>query len=83
MNYFLYLIYFFIAKSKAFSKIPVVFYGGSFLLEAVQSFQQEEKAAGNPRDELKQYFNLGIEPTEDVILWLVKLTGNPRVLGIS
>lgn len=51
-------------------------YGSSFLLEAVQSFQQEEKAAGSPRDELKLYLksgrhDLGVESTdsEDVIAW--------------
>jgi hypothetical protein len=44
-------------------------YGGSFLLDAVQSFQQEEKAAGSPRDELKLYLESGIEPTADVIKW--------------
>ena len=51
-------------------------YGSSFLLEVVQSFQQEEKAAGSPRDELKPYLksghcDLGIASTdsEDVIAW--------------
>jgi hAT family C-terminal dimerisation region len=44
-------------------------YGGSYLLEAVQSFCQEEKAAGNPRDELKRYLESGPEPTTDVIGW--------------
>jgi len=44
-------------------------YGSSFLLEAVQSFQQEEKAAGSPRDELKLYLESGVESTEDVIAW--------------
>lgn len=44
-------------------------YGGSYLLEAVQSFCQEEKAAGSPRDELKLYLESGPEPTNDVIGW--------------
>jgi hypothetical protein len=44
-------------------------YGGSFLLDAVQSFQQEEKAAGRPRDELKMYLESGIEHTTNVIQW--------------
>jgi hypothetical protein len=44
-------------------------YGGSFLLEAVQSFQQKQKAAGSPRDELKLYLESGVESTEDVITW--------------
>ncbi|KAF8219788.1 hypothetical protein L208DRAFT_1417685 [Tricholoma matsutake] len=30
-------------------------YGGSYLLEAVQSFHQEGKAVGSPQDELKLY----------------------------
>jgi hypothetical protein len=50
-------------------------YGGSFLLEAVQSFQQEQKAARSPRDELKLYLESGVELTEDVITWWgVRLT---------
>jgi len=44
-------------------------YGGSFLLDAVQSFQQEEKAAGSPRDELRMYLESGVEHTTDVIQW--------------
>lgn len=44
-------------------------YGSSFLLEAVQSFQQEEKAAGSPHDELKLYLKSGVESTDDVIAW--------------
>lgn len=44
-------------------------YGGSFLLDAVQSFQQEEKASGSPRDELKQYLESGPEPTDNVVHW--------------
>ncbi|KIL56126.1 hypothetical protein M378DRAFT_39166, partial [Amanita muscaria Koide BX008] len=44
-------------------------YGGSFLLEAVQSLQQEEKAAGSPQDELKQYLESGAEPTDNVVAW--------------
>ena len=44
-------------------------YGGSYLLDAVQSFQQEEKATGSPYDELKQYLESGIETTADVVKW--------------
>ncbi len=44
-------------------------YGGSYLLEAVQSFRQEEKAAGNPRDELKLYLESGPEVTSNVVGW--------------
>lgn len=38
------------------------------MLESVQSFQ-EEKKAGNPRDELTQYLESGIESAPDVIAW--------------
>ena len=44
-------------------------YGGSFLLDAVQSFQQEERALRSPRDELRMYLESGIEQTTDVIRW--------------
>ena len=46
---------------------PSNHYGGSFLFETVQSLQQEEKAAGNPRDELKMYLESGIEPGRTAI----------------
>lgn len=48
---------------------PAFRYGGSFLQEAVQSFQEQDKAGGNPRDELRQYLESGPERTEDVIAW--------------
>ncbi|KAM6491794.1 hypothetical protein JOM56_012834 [Amanita muscaria] len=51
------------------SQVTAFRYGGSFLLEAVQSLQQEEKAAGSPRDELKQYLESGAEPTDNVVAW--------------
>ena len=38
-------------------------------MEAVQSFRQEEKAAGNPRDELKLYLESGPEVTSNVVGW--------------
>lgn len=38
-------------------------------MEAVQSFCQEEKAEGNPRDELKLYLESGPEATDNVIAW--------------
>jgi hypothetical protein len=44
-------------------------YSSSFLLEAVQSFQQEQKAARSPCDELKLYLKSGVESMEDVITW--------------
>ena len=43
--------------------------GGSFLQDAVQSFQKEEKEAGNPRDELKLYLESGVEHTTNVVKW--------------
>jgi len=43
-------------------------YGGSYLLEAVQSFEKEKKA-GSPRDELNMYLEAGIEVVTDVISW--------------
>ena len=48
---------------------PAFRYGGSFLQEAVQSFQEQDKAGGNPCDELRQYLESGPERTEDVIAW--------------
>jgi len=44
-------------------------YGGPYLLKAVQSFREEEKAANEPHDELTMYLDSGIEPTTDVIEW--------------
>ena len=46
---------------------PIYRYGGSYLLESVQSFQEEKKAAGNPRDELTQYLESGVESAPDVM----------------
>lgn len=48
---------------------PAFHYGSSFLQEAVQSFQQQDKADGNPHNELHQYLESGPESTEDVIGW--------------
>jgi len=47
----------------------VLQYGSSFLLEAVQSFQQEEQAARSPHSELKLYLESGVESAGDVIAW--------------
>ncbi|KAF8799820.1 hypothetical protein BYT27DRAFT_7217371 [Phlegmacium glaucopus] len=52
--------------SSATQAAPIRRYGGSYLLEAVQSFQQEEKSADSPRNELKQYLESGPEPTDNV-----------------
>ena len=51
------------------SNAPTHHYGGSFLFEVVQSLQQEEKAAGSPRDELKMYLESRVEPASNVILY--------------
>lgn len=48
---------------------PSAHYGSSYLLEAVQSFCQQEKAVGSPRDELKWYLESGQESTDNVIGW--------------
>jgi hypothetical protein len=48
---------------------PSFHYGGSFLSEAVQAFQQKKKAAGSPRDELVQYLESEAETTTNVIAW--------------
>jgi hypothetical protein len=48
---------------------PLAHYGSNFLLEAVQLFQQDEKASGSPRDELKQYLESSAEKMEDIIVW--------------
>jgi hypothetical protein len=54
---------------------------GSFLFEAVQSLQQEEKAAGSPHDELKMYIESGIEPTSNVIR-LVSVAAAPALFWL-
>jgi len=48
---------------------PASQYGSSFLLEAVQSFQQEKNVTANPRDELKLYLKSDVESTDNVITW--------------
>jgi hypothetical protein len=48
---------------------PSAHYGSSYLLKAVQMFQQKEKAEGSPRDELKQYLKSGAEAATDVVTW--------------
>ena len=47
---------------------PTRQYGCSYLLEAVQSFEKEKKA-GNPRDELTNYLEAGVEVVSDIISW--------------
>jgi hypothetical protein len=48
---------------------PSAHYGGSYLREAVQMFQQKEKTEGSPRDELQQYLKSGVETTTDAVAW--------------
>jgi hypothetical protein len=48
---------------------PSFQYGGSYLRNAVQSFQQEDTVAGSPRDELHQYLQSDIETTTDILGW--------------
>ncbi|KAF8810971.1 hypothetical protein BYT27DRAFT_7278636, partial [Phlegmacium glaucopus] len=55
--------------SSATQAAPICRYGGSYLLEAVQSFQQEEKSADSPCNELKQYLESGPKPTDNVVCW--------------
>jgi hypothetical protein len=62
---------------------PTYKYGGSYLLEAVQSFQQAEIAVANPRDELDQYLKSGVEQTEDAIKWWGVSLVSLLVLGRS
>jgi hypothetical protein len=57
------------APASVAAAVPLARYGSSFLLEAVQSFQSQEKTAVNPRDELKRYLNSPVESTDDVIAW--------------
>ncbi len=56
-----------VTAGTTMSTYPARRYGGSFLFEAVQSLQQQEKATGSPRDELKMYLESGVEHISDVI----------------
>ncbi len=47
---------------------PTPWYGCSYLLEAVQSFEKKKKA-GNPQDKLTLYLEAGIESVPDIISW--------------
>jgi hypothetical protein len=44
-------------------------YGGSYLFNTVQALQQEDQAAGGPRDELRQYLKSGVEIVLDIVGW--------------
>lgn len=57
-------------------------YGGSFLFDAVQSLRQEEKAIGNPRDELRMYLESGVEETSDVVEYWGVSVSTDAALGV-
>jgi hypothetical protein len=46
---------------------PLHRYGSSFLLDAVQSVKQTERAKAHPRDELKAYISSPLEEVDDVL----------------
>ena len=46
---------------------PLFNYSGSFVREAVQAFQQQEKVG--PHNELQQYLNSGVEETTNILSW--------------
>ena len=48
---------------------PTHQYGGSYLVQAVQSLQQENLAESSPRDKLARYLKSGPESAPDVIGW--------------
>jgi hypothetical protein len=48
---------------------PLFQYGGSYLWNAVQSFQQKDTGSGSPRDELHQYLQSDVETTMDILGW--------------
>lgn len=48
---------------------PLFQYGGTYLCNAVQSFQQEDTVSRNPCDELHQYLQSDLETTTDILRW--------------
>jgi hypothetical protein len=48
---------------------PSFNYGGSYLRNSVQAFQQQVNAAGSPRDKLQQYLKSGVETTTNIPGW--------------
>lgn len=44
-------------------------YGYTWMLNAVQSRQDAERAKSNPRDELKAYLDSPLERVDDVVCW--------------
>ncbi|KAJ7084240.1 hypothetical protein C8R44DRAFT_894208 [Mycena epipterygia] len=49
--------------------LPLHRYGSSFLLNAVKSAQQSQKATAQPRDELKRYLSAPLETTSNILHW--------------
>lgn len=48
---------------------PTFQYGGSYLCNAVQVFQQQDTATGSPRDELRHYLQSAVETITDIPGW--------------
>ncbi|KAJ6454163.1 hypothetical protein C8R45DRAFT_1192136 [Mycena sanguinolenta] len=48
---------------------PLRRYGSSYLLDAVNSLQQDDWAKADPRDELKGYLSAPVEKTDNVLFW--------------
>lgn len=44
-------------------------YGSSYLIDAINSLQQDEWARADPRDELKGYLSAPPEKTDQVLQW--------------
>jgi hypothetical protein len=48
---------------------PLFQYGGSYLCQTVQEFQQQDSIEGSPWDELQHYLQSAIETTMDIPGW--------------
>ncbi|KAJ7830500.1 hypothetical protein B0H14DRAFT_1194334 [Mycena olivaceomarginata] len=55
------------AKPAVAAAAPLHRYGSSFLLDAVQSVKQTERAKANPRDELKFYLSSPLEQVDNIL----------------
>ncbi|KAH9051622.1 hypothetical protein EDB83DRAFT_2316753 [Lactarius deliciosus] len=44
-------------------------YGGAYLINAVQAFQQQQHASEGPHEELQQYLKTGVESMTNVLGW--------------
>ncbi|KAJ7922637.1 hypothetical protein B0H13DRAFT_2408842 [Mycena leptocephala] len=49
--------------------VPFQRYGSSFLLDAVKSAQKNQQVVTQPRDELKKYLSVQLEPAPNVLHW--------------